>query len=281
MAEIAPSDFSAAGLRRISALLADVFPSAHALDPDALAWSYTSNPMGHAIAFGATDAGALVAHLAARPLVVRFEGREERGLLLQHAATHATQRGRGLFGALIEAIAAAGARAGFGFLLSASNAMSAPIFVGRHGFQALGPLDVRVGLGLAPPWSGKAELQLETVWSPDALAWRLRQPGADYRVRRVGDAAQVLARTSRFGPWMELAWLPAHAVPVLPAPDRAPLLCAWIGLDPRRRARPWAALPVPLRLRPSPLELVLRDFSGRRRFDRARSAFCALDFDAY
>ena len=43
----------------------------------------------------------------------------------------------------------------FGFLLSASNAMSAPIFVGRHGFQALGPLDVRVGLGLAPPGLAK------------------------------------------------------------------------------------------------------------------------------
>jgi hypothetical protein len=282
MAEVAPSELSAAGLARIAALLRDVFPSARGIDPAYLDWGYTANPQGRAVAFDAHEADALVGHVAGRALVARIDGHEERGLLIHHAATRAGQRGRGWLGAGIEAVAAAGREAGFGFLLGVANAKSAPVFVGRYGFQGVGPLDVRLGLGLPPPFRGEHSVQLETRWSPPAIAWRLAQPGADYRVRRLGDAAQVLVRSGRAGPWLELAWLPVESVPpALPAPQPGPRLGAFIGLEPRRRARPWPALHVPLRLRPSPLELIFRDLAGRRRLDHARIAFCALDFDAY
>ncbi len=282
MVEIAPTDVSAAGLRRIAALLREVFPNARGIDPEYLGWDYALNPMGTAVAFDARDGDAVVAHMAGRALVARFEGREERGLLIHHAATLEAQRRQGRFGALLEAIAEAGSRTGFTFLVAVANARSAPVFVARHGFQPLGPLDVALGVGLPPRWEEAAPTQLEPVWNPDPLAWRLRRPGADYRVRRLGDSAQLLARTARFGPWMELAWLPAHTLPPqLRALTPALRLGAWIGLEARRREGLWPAVGVPLRLRPSPLELIFRDLAGQRRLERGLVAFRALDFDAY
>lgn len=282
MPEIAPTDLSEPALARVAALLCEVFPNAAPIDAAYLHWAYAANPMGTAICCDARDAGALVAHLGGRALEARVEGAPARGLLIHHAATRASQRGRGLFGALLEAIARAGQGAGYDFLIAVANAQSAPIFVAQHGFQALGALDVSLGLGLPPQPIGAAPAHFEAVLGERALAWRLARPGADYRVRRAGEELQLLAPTGRLGAWVELGWIPLAAAPAgLPVLASAPRLGARIGLDPRPRARAWPALRVPLRLRPSPLELVFRDLRGVRRLDRARTAFRVLDFDAY
>jgi GNAT superfamily N-acetyltransferase len=282
MVEVAPSDFAAAGLARIAELMQSVFPSARHLDAAALAWHYRENPLGPALAFDAREGETRVAHLAGRPFAARLFEREERGLLIHHAATRAGHRGRGLFGALVEQIVQAGRGAGFGFLAAVANASSAHLFVRHHGFQALGPLEVALGLGLPAPFVGAAAAQLVPQWSPRALAWRLRAPGALYRVRRAGEQGQILTRAGRLGAWLELGWAPAAWIPAEIAPlAGAPLLGAWIGLDPRRRARRWPALVVPVRLRPSPLHFVFRDLVGERRLERDRISFSALDFDAF
>jgi len=280
--ELAPTELSGAGLARAAALLCEVFPAAPPVTPDYLRWAYAENPMGPAVAFDAREAGELVAHLAGRALVAVLEGREQRGLLVHHAATRASQRGKGLFGALVEAIAEAGCARGCDFLIAVANAQSAPLFVARHAFQALGPLDVWLGLGLPPAPVAGARSGFEPLWSEAALAWRLARPGSDYRVRRTGELAQVVAPAGRLGAWVELGWLPARTLPPsLRALGPGPKLGASIGLGARRRARAWPALPVPRRARPSPLELVYRDLRGRERLDRSSCAFRALDFDAW
>ena len=54
----------------------------------------------------------------------------------------------------------------------------------------------------------------------------------------------------------------------------------WIGLDPAMRWGGAAYLNIPLRFRPSPLNLIFKDLTGQGRvLDPARMRFDAMDFD--
>ena len=59
-------------------------------------------------------------------------------------------------------------------------------------------------------------------------------------------------------------------------------LRVWLGLDPGIDWARSAFVPIPQRLRPSPLNLLFRDMSGADLLpDPARLVFRGLDFDAY
>lgn len=282
MTEIAATALTLAGLARVAALLREVFPAAGHLTDTYLRWDYAENPMGAAIAVDARDGETAVAHLAGRALIARWAGRETQGYLIHHAATRASHRGQRLFGALLDAIASQARTRGAGFLIAVANAKSAPIFVARHGFAGLGALDVELGAGLPPRPRETSECDFEPVWSREAIAWRLARPGAAYRARRVGDSLQCAAPTGLLGAWVELAWVRGDAIETAPqAFAREPWLGARIGIGSGRRSGRWAALPVPRRLRPSPLELVFLDLAGARAPERSRTSFGVLDFDAF
>jgi GNAT superfamily N-acetyltransferase len=282
VADLVATELDDVGLARAAELLRDVFPAAAHLDPAYLRWSYAGNPMGEAIALDARAGEAVVAHLAGRALIARWGGREVRGYLIHHAATRASHRGQELFSRLLAGVGEQARARGAEFLIAVANASSAPIFVSRHGFQDLGPLDVELGVGLPPRFGAPVELAFEPLWNSAALTWRLARPGSTYRARRVGDAIQFAAASGLLGAWVELGWARAEALETVPPTfEELPRLGARIGLDPRRRQRPWPALPIPRGLRPSPLELVFRDLLGSRGLRSSHLSFSALDFDAY
>lgn len=281
--ELRPIDPTPGGLDALRGLLADTFSDATHLDTRYLRWSYLENPAGPVVGFEAHDGPKLVAHYATLPLVARIAGREARGLLSLHTATHPDYRGRGLFPQLAEATYRAGADAGFEFVVGVANAASTQGFTGRLGFQLVRPLDVRAGFGAAAAPVAAGEMDFERVWDEPALSWRLSCPARSYR--RAGDPSRpvLYAPTGRLGIWVELDRPPEGASVRALQPLRAPHpLRLWIGLDP---ARAWAGssyLTLPMRLRPSPLHLIFRDLTGaERRLDADRVRFAALDFDAY
>jgi hypothetical protein len=200
------------------------------------------------------------------------------GILVHHAATAPAYRGRGLLVRAIEALLARAAEEGAAFAVAVLNANSFPGFVRRAGFTALGPLSVRVGVGEPPPRDASARIAFETVRDAAWLAWRLAPPGSPYRAR----AAEVWRPAAAFGIPVLLGTTPEGAARALPrfAP-RTPLR-AFVGLDPARRFGGRAYVDVPLRFRPSPLELVFRPLApGLAPPARASVRFEALDFDAW
>ena len=283
MIEIRPTDTSAPGLQAVAALLRRRFPRAAQVSAAYLAWTYRDNPEGPAIAFDAWDGARLVAHFAATPLRARIEGSEERGLLMQHAATDPGYEGRGLFKALVERALAEGARRGFGHALVLANANSRFAFAERLGFRMIRSLDVRIGIGAGPEPQGRSTASWERVWEPRSLAWRLARPDRPYRsiVRR--GRARILCASGYPGILAELGAQPADALTRgLPPPRAAAFLRVWIGLDPDLdwKGRLYAALPPALR--PAPLHFLFRDLgSAGRRPDGERLRVAALDFDAY
>lgn len=274
-----PLDLSPEGLERVSGLLRLVFPKARHLTPRYLAWQYACNPDGQAVGFSAFAGEALVGHLTGMAIAARIEGEVRRGLLLLNSAVHPQHRRRRLQSRLSEAIFEEGARQGYAFSISTGNRFSTKPLLTRY--KMIGLLEVRIGLGEPVRGGPVAAPSFERIWSGEALRWRLANPEQAYAVRRREQGLTVTAGAGLPGFGAILYDGPGDADLAndrpLPGPVRV-----WLGLDPRIDWRRSGFLPIPERLRPSPLNLFFRDLTGRGFVpDRDRLIFQALDFDAY
>jgi GNAT superfamily N-acetyltransferase len=284
----APVQYDAALLARYGDLFNACFPATGKFTPAYLDWLYLANPDGRALGFDAWDGERLAAHYVCVPARARVEDREVPVLLSLNTATHPDYQGRGLFTKLAAMTYEAGAQAGFDGVYGVANANSTPGFVRKLGFQLVRPLEARIGLGGLrhagrPP---SQALSFERAWSEAALRWRCANPHNP-----------VFARAGAEGKLRFHAAASGHKLPAYAELDDARLIDAvaaradapplsplrlFIGLAPDASARYWNYASIPMRLRPSPLNLIYRSFSPRvQALDAARIAFTFLDFDAY
>ena len=283
----APVRNDPAALAQYGALFAACFPGAGKFTPAYLDWLYLANPDGAAVGFDAWDGERLAAHYVCVPARVWVEGSEVLVLLSLNTATHPDYQGKGLFTKLAAMTYEAGAQAGFDGVYGVANANSTPGFVRKLGFQLVRPLEARVGLGRlrhAPKPSASA-LSFERSWTPAALAWRCANPHNRVHAvpNRGGQPLQLHA--AAMGKHIPAyAELEAPAAPALVGGDTAVLspLRLFIGLAPDATSRYWNYASIPMRLRPSPLNLIWRPFTPRTpTLDATRIQFTFLDFDAY
>jgi hypothetical protein len=208
-------------------------------------------------------------------------GAEERGLLSLNTATAPAHQGKGLFTKLADSTYTYAAKHGFGFVIGVANANSTHGFVKKLGFQLVSPLRAMVGIG---PLSTRkpGEVQYERTWHPEALKWRLAHPLYRYTVNHEGALDVLLSERSQLGCRLLLGALPAAAlVGIAPEAHKGPIgPRIWVGLD---RAMNWTLRPymnIPMKLRPSPLNLIFKDLTGQgRTLDPSRIRFQAIDFD--
>ncbi len=266
-------------LSAYSALLNATFETTKFNVP-ALAWRYRDNPAGQVIGADAWDGERLAAHYVACPLEARIDGHVVRGLISLNTATHPDYQGRGLFTQLAEAAYGLGAEAGYSFVIGVANANSTPGFLRRLAFQDVGRLHAGV-LARLPADFSRADVQYQGAWREELLAWRLANPDGQYVAARGRGLISVWAKTHlplvRCG-----AFLPdqGQAIAARGAPRAATL---FIGLEPRMELSQQGFLPVPERLRPSPLNVIWRKLGGDApkalRPDAVAINF--LDFDPY
>ena len=284
MLDIRPIDMSAAGIEKICRLLNVVYPNAHHLTPAYLDRMYNGNPEGSTFGFGGYDKdGQLIAHYLLIPVRARVYGVEERGAWPFQLATHPGYRGKGLFTSITEHSFDASRERGFGFFSGVGNAMSTPLFVGKWGYQNICQLDVRFGVGSAPPSSGADDVDFVRLWNKESIAWRMALPEKPYRVAYRRGYGRLYAPTGRFGIWVQVGAFDRSVLPEDLRNLRSPSpLRLWIGVD---NGRDWSRslyFHVPERFRPSPLNLLWYDLTGQNRtFDPSRVRFEVFDFDAY
>jgi GNAT superfamily N-acetyltransferase len=273
-----PVEHDARGYERVSKLLQEVFPKARHLTPRYLEWHYGGNPDGQAIGCNAFLGEELVGHMAAIVFPARLEGEQRRGMYTVNGAVHPDHRGRRLQSRISEAMFEEAARLGYAFCLGTGNRWSTGPLLTR--FRMLRPLDARIGLGLPRRSEVERPPSLERIWSEEALRWRTANPEACYWTVR-GDETAILSATGIPGLGAILHQGPAREN--RQAPGRAPgPLRLWLGLDPAIEWRRSAFLPIPMRLRPSPLNLVYRDLGGGGFLpDPGRVVFRGVDFDAF
>jgi hypothetical protein len=125
-------------------------------------------------------------------------------------------------------------------------------------------------------------VQYQGAWRRDLLSWRLANPQGRYVTARRGNLLGVWARTHlplvRCG-----AFLPADDG-AAEMGDSAPLSATlFIGLEPRMGLARLGFLPVPERLRPSPLNLIWRRLGADAPAELQPDAVAInfLDFDPY
>ncbi|MEH6436551.1 GNAT family N-acetyltransferase [Massilia sp. DD77] len=269
-------------LARYSDLFGACFPGVAKFTPAYLSWLYVDNPDGQPVGFDAWDGERLAAHYVCVPARAWVEGREVPVLLSLNTATHPDYQGKGLFTKLAAMTFEAGMAGGYDGVYGVANANSTPGFVRKLGFQLVRPLEARIGLGALrhAPKAPARELSFERSWSDAALAWRCANPHNPVWSRSRDGRSQFHA--AAFG-----AGLPAYAELEQPAAPRAggPMLSPlrlFIGLAPDASSRYGNYLSIPMRLRPSPLNLIYRSFSARvGALDPSRIQFSFLDFDAY
>jgi len=281
--EVRPCDLSDEGIARTCELLRAVFPHATHIDVEYLKRLYRGNPMGPTSGVSGWEGDDLVGHYLMIPIVVEIFGKAERGIWPFQLATHPDYQGKGVFSTLAEASFEQCRRDGYGFLSGVGNEKSSPIFVKRWGFQAIRPLDVKLGLGTVAPRGELPGCQFRQVWERDAVRWRLGLPAVPYRVRRRDGIAHLYADTGRYGIDIEVGAFPEEWIPA-DQPTRRGLqpLRMWAGIDP---ARDWSGtlyFDVPERLKPSPLIFLFWDLTDAgREFDPDKVQYELFNFDAY
>lgn len=272
-------EHDARGYERISNLLRLVFPKARHLTPRYLEWYYGGSPDGKAVGCNAFAGDELVGHMAAIVFPCRLEGEDRRGMYMVNGAVHPGHRGRRLQSRISAAMFEEAERLGYAFCLATGNKWSTGPLLTR--FQRVRPLEARIGLGLPRLRETARQPSFERTWSEEALRWRMANPEGRYSQVRRGNGSAVLSPTGL--PGVD-AILHQDEGREGPAPHgRAPaLLRLWLGLDPRVDWKGSAFLPIPMRLRPSPLNLVFKDLTGGGFVpDPDGIVFRGVDFDAY
>lgn len=276
---IRPAGTSPALLDAYSSLLNATFAS-DKFNAAALAWRYRDNPAGAVIGADAWDGERLAAHYVACPLEARIDGELVRGLVSLNTATHPDYQGRGLFTTLAERAYALGAEAGYGFVIGVANANSTPGFLRKLAFQDAGRLHAGV-LARLPSRFETVPVQYQGAWREDLLTWRLANPDGRYATARRGGLTCVWAKTHL--PFVQCgAFLPYSGE--LRGVARPPLAATlFLGLEPRMPLGRLGFLPIPERLRPSPLNLIWRPLTeaAPKTLRPEAVAINFLDFDPY
>jgi GNAT superfamily N-acetyltransferase len=273
-----PIDFSVGGLAAVSALLRRVFPRSRHLTPTYLDWLYAGNPDGEALGFNAFFDGRLVGHCAGLPLVATIDGTPRRGIILVNAAVDRDHRRRNITRRTTDPMFSQAAGAGFHFAISTGNRYSTLPLLTR--FTMIGQLEARIGFGAPARRRTSILPSFERQWSGPALRWRLANPAVRYSVRRSHGCVCAVAPAGV--PGLGATLVDALQGEVAESGPAAPLLRVWLGLDPAVEWRRSAFVPIPARLRPSPLNLLFKDLTGGAfQPDPQRVLFRAIDFDAY
>ena len=261
-------------------LLGEVFAAPEKFSPEAVAWRYRDNPAGQVVGADAWDGETLAAHYVTCPTEAVIDGKVAKGLLSLNTATHPDYQGRGLFTKLAEAAYAQGAAAGYQFVIGVANANSTPGFLRKLAFQNVGPLHAGV-LASPPRRFADVAVQYRAHWNDELLSWRLANPIGRYAAARRGELLGVWAKTHL--PFVHCgAFLPGSLGSATRL-SSAPLgFTLFIGLEPRIALEPGRFLPIPQRLRPSPLNLIWRRLGDAPETLDARGvSLNFLDFDPY
>lgn len=268
-----PARLDRAELAKTADLLQLVFPHARHLTADYLQWRYADNPDGPVVGCNAWLGDTIVGHMAASPMRALTDGGEQRGIATQNGAIHPEHRGKRLQSGISEQMFADGIAQRFAFSLATGNRYSTGPLSTRY--QMVCPIDVHLGLGTPRRRKLAFIPSFETLWSADALQWRLSDPHRRYAIRN----GRMLAKTSVPG----IAAVLAEGLD-LPDSGDAPSgpLRLYLGLDPGAKWAGSAFISIPQRLRPSPLNVMWRDLAGAAPMpDASRMIYRLLDTDLY
>jgi len=262
-----------------------VFPWAKWLTPGYLNWEYNLNPLGPEVGFNAYLDGDLTGHYVVQPIEANLFGTITKGVLSMNTATHPNHQRKNLFTTLAQKTYDAAREEEYEFVIGVANANSTPGFVRRLGFQLVHSLDAKIGIGPVTRQSFHEDLEFQRTWSKELLEWRTANPAQQYRVRRKRNSFVIEGPTGKLGIQAILGEFPIdmdHQFQDAHGQRRYNPLKLWIGIDDSINWSRSMYFDIPRRLRPSPLNLIFKDLTGKNRELAAEKVkFQLIDFDVY
>jgi GNAT superfamily N-acetyltransferase len=247
-----------------------------------LKWLYDENPDGKVVGFDAWNGTELAATYVCVPATVRLDGLEVRALLSLNTATHPKFQGQGLFTKLANQTYELAKATGHELVFGVANQNSIGGFSRKLGFTDVCALDVRVGLGSPIKLdlkSAEAQAQFQRRWTQETLHWRLRNPKLPLRAKASGGATRIVGATGY--PAMTIQTEVSVDIAATEPPQFG-MFQLHLGKEPAGTSRARAALPIPERLKPSPLRFIYRNLERPgETVDPHRLLFRFIDFDAY
>jgi hypothetical protein len=272
--------------------------------------------VGPAVEINRFDGARPIAHIGGIPQRYHTKGRSIAGVFPLNIAVSASARGRGLMSEISQACFAASIEQfGNGVFVGVPNASSTPGYTGRLGFRFVRPLPVRI---VAPFWPSLRGVESVPVtqnyldsrafealvssfdfspgdgfshqWTAELLTWRLSAPHAQYALHTSADLAVVTTSVRHAGVPMcvvvktfrRLGGQSALANALVAKAcrfHRAPA-AIYAGFSSAVRV---LGVPLPARLKPAPLNLIVRSmkpsFLNEKEFEFDRFEF--FDFDPF
>jgi predicted N-acetyltransferase YhbS len=272
-------------LQACSRLLNAAFPQATHHSARYLEWLYRDNPAGTVIGFNAWEADQLIGHYACIPVHLRLDGQACQGLLALHTAMHPAYRNAGVIYSLARKTMKLATEQGYACIYAVANAASTPIFVKALGFQCVSPLTASLGWRrLRPDWGAAlAANRFRRHWSAPCASWRCANPSGASGLQP-GDPGSMVFTAPTPYPLV-------HAYGLMPVESALPAagkpagrgLKLFLGLLPQGTCRFAGYLPIPERLKPSPLNFIYRPLGAAApaQLERDDIILGCHDFDAY
>jgi len=281
--QIELTDTSEDGIHQCAEFLSLVYPRTKQFSPNYLSWQYCENPDGQCIGFNAFYQKELVAHYVTIPFKAEIFGKVSRGLLSLNTATHPSHQGKKLFTALAERTYDHGKNLGYDFIVGVANANSTPGFVRKLGFQLVGQLEAKIGLGDVVKKQVPVGIEYRGVWNPVRMSWRINNPSRSYYFAKHQEYIQILASTGKLGAMAMLGQVTPEIFDSQKAYKRGfPSLKLWIGLNCTVDWDKSMYVSIPNVLRPSPLNLIFKDLNeSGLKLNPDQIIFDCMDFDAY
>jgi GNAT superfamily N-acetyltransferase len=273
-------------IEKVSGLLQLTFGNASLFTREYVGWQYRLNPDGHAVGFNAVaENGDLAAHYVTQPLLANFAGREVKGLLSLNTATHPDHRGKGLFTLLAQDTYDHAAAAGYEFVVGVANQNSTHGFIKNLGFQLVCPLQAMIGIGGLDHYAKHEQYEFSRIWNRENLAWRLANPAKKYSMKKYREFTEVYADPGMPFTSALLGYCGNEkiAADALPRNSILKFMKLYIGTKESFRLKSYSMLfNIPMKFRPSPLNLIFKDLTPAKRGLRSGATkFTAIDFDAY
>ena len=296
-------------LERNRHLLLEVFPDDPKFtDPQFLEWQYTASPSGQVLEFNSDDGDGRLGHYAVLPQRWVSPAGELKFALSLNTAVASRGRGKGLFTTLAEETYKVALVQGVDAIVGVANAQSTPGFLGKLGFSLVGPLDASI---LVPRPAGRKSPQVERIglvdltqdtlerfmpkgdgverhWDLAELTWRLADPSKSFSLFATDEALVVTCRTTQKGCPV------AVILKILTSRPNSLDMRRFVNAACRHHRAPVAlyagtnpavilkGITVPARLRPSPLNLIVKSLDTARSVaDCTPTTFEFLEFDAY
>jgi hypothetical protein len=273
--DIVRSEVSEEKIKAYSRLLSQVFPETRKFTPLYIDWQYKQNPVGTVVGCDAFFEGKLVAHYVTIPVVYNIEGKKTKGLLSLNTATHVSHQGKGLFTKLANKTYENGAKEGYEFVIGVANQNSTPGFLNKLGFELVSPLEVKIGVGELEIWSSSNYL-IQADWTKESLQWRLSNPTTSYFT----NGNTIVAETGKFGILAQIHSY-ANGSKAVPLKKKNSPVKIWMGMAQAKTYR-GVFIDLPSKLKPSPLNLIFKNLSGKNPEIQKEDIFFELiDFDAY